>query len=191
MRRQVWNIAKVAGLVALAIVGTIYLINPKAFAADKGGPPLKIDANGDVKAKSWTGCFVDAGVAGFFADGLETVKAFAIGAGCDYQLDARFVVGVGGAYMIGQNDERAIDTYVRAGLLLNPDLLIYLRGGLALDGRSPSFADSIGTVGAGLETSVSSKVTIGAEAFTGIKGWGDFKDAPDNWTGRAFLRYKF
>lgn len=184
------RILKTAGLVALAILGTIYLINP-SFAADKGGPPLKIDANGDVKVKNWTGCYADAGAAGFFVDGLDTVKAFSIGAGCDYQLDARFVVGIGGAYFVGQNDARAIDTYVRAGLLLNPDLLIYLRGGLALDGRSPNFADSVGTIGAGFETSVSSKVTIGAEFSTGIKGWGDFKEAPDNGVGRAFLRYKW
>ena len=162
-----------------------------AHAADKGGPPLKIDANREVKAKSWTGCYADVGGAGFFADGNDTVKAFAIGAGCDYQIDSRFVIGIGGAYIIGTDDTKAIDALVRVGLLLNPNLLIYGRAGLMMDGDKINFSDSIGTVGAGLETSISSSVTIGAEAFTGIKGWGDYKEAPDNWTGRAFLRYKF
>lgn len=162
-----------------------------AHAADKGGPPQKIDAQGNVKEKSWTGCYVDAGAAGFFADGSDTVKAFSIGAGCDYQLDSRFVIGIGGAYIIGTDDVKAIDALVRVGMLLNPSLLIYGRGGFLLDGEKIDFSNSIGTIGAGLETSVSSSVTLGAEAYTGIKGWGDFKGAPDNWTGRAFLRYKW
>lgn len=162
-----------------------------AHAADKGGPPVKIDANGDVKAKSWTGCYADAGAAGFFADGFDTVKAFSIGAGCDYQIDSRFIIGIGGAYMIGTDDTKVADAFVRLGFLLNDHLMLYARGGLMMDGSKFDFDNSIGTIGAGLETSVSARVTIGAEAYTGIKGWGDSKDAPDNWTGRAFLRYRF
>ena len=180
----------IVAVTALAcIIGALFAAN--ANAADKGGPPVKIDAAGNVKEKTWTGCYVDAGAAGFFADGLDTVKAFAIGAGCDYQLDSRFVIGIGGAYIIGTDDAKAVDALIRVGFLLNPNLLIYGRGGLLLDGDKPNFSDSIGTIGAGLETSVSSSVTLGAEAFTGIKGWGDMKDMPDNWTGRAYLRYKW
>lgn len=187
MRRQA---LKVAGLVALAALSLIYLVRP-GIAADKGGPPVAIDASGNVKAKSWTGCYADAGGAGLFADGLDTVKAFAIGAGCDYQIDARFIVGVGGAFMISTDDQKAVDAFLRLGFLLNEHLMLYVRGGLLMDGSNMSFDDSIGTIGAGLETSVSSKVTIGAEAYTGVKGWGDFQGVPDTWTGRAFLRYKF
>lgn len=181
---------KTLGLAVLAAAAVAFLINP-TLAADKGGPAVKVDAEGNVKAKSWTGCYADIGAAGFFADGSDTVKAFSIGAGCDYQLDSRFLIGVGGAYMIGTNDAKAVDTFVRLGMLLNEHLLLYVRGGLLMDGDKISFSDSIGTIGAGLETSISSNVTIGAEAFTGIKGWGDYKEAPDNWTGRAFLRYKW
>lgn len=181
---------KTLGLAALAAAAVAFLINP-TLAADKGGPPVKVDAEGNVKAKSWTGCYADVGAAGFFADGSDTVKAFSIGAGCDYQLDTRFVVGIGANYIIGTDDTKAIDALVRVGLLLNQNLLIYGRGGLLMDGDKINFGNSIGTIGAGIETTVSSSVTIGAEAFTGVKGWGDFKDAPDNWTGRAFLRYKW
>jgi len=188
MRRQ---LAVTLGLSALAAAALIFLFQGPVRAADKGGPPVKIDAQGNVKPKSWTGCYADAGVAGFFADGLDTVKAFSIGAGCDYQLDSRFIVGIGGAYMIGTDDARVVDAFARLGFLMNEHLMLYVRGGLLLDGDKISFDDSIGTIGAGLETSLSSSVTIGAEAFTGIKGWGDYKEAPDNWTGRAFLRYKF
>lgn len=185
--RRIHFVIAVAAL--SAIIGALFAAN--GYAADKGGPPVAIDASGNVKAKSWTGCYADAGGAGLFADGLDTVKAFAIGAGCDYQLDARFVVGVGGAFMISTDDQKAVDAFLRLGFLLNEHLLLYVRGGLLMDGSNLSFDDSIATIGAGLETSVSSKVTIGAEAYTGVKGWGDFQGVPDTWTGRAFLRYKF
>ena len=175
-----------AALIALAAV-----VLP-GHAADKSEPPpQKIDAAGNVKAKSWTGCYVDAGAVGFFVNGNDTVKAFSIGAGCDYQLDARFVVGVGGSYMIGTDDARAIDAFVRAGILLNEHLLLYVRGGLLLDGESPKFGDSIATIGAGFETSASSSVTIGAEAFTNAREWGDASEMPNAWIGRGYLRYKF
>jgi len=91
---------KVAGLVALAALSLAYLVRP-GIAADLGGPPQKIDAQGNVKPLSWFG---GASIgANFNAAQLDSgpiridlgSQDYQVGveAGFDYRLAGPFSIG--------------------------------------------------------------------------------------------------
>lgn len=153
-----------------------------------GLPPLAI---GQEKAASWTGCYAEAsgGYAIIKADGTLRAKEIGVGAGCDYQIDANFLIGGMVRYDFG--DIRIASAQLRAGYLINKDLLAYGLVNVMADGKSWNFGQSIYSAGAGVETKLgTSQVHLFGEvakdlAFSGA-------DKPDSaLTFRAGLRYRF
>lgn len=185
MSRQV---LKVAGLVALAILGAVYLINP-SFAADKGGPPAKVDAQGNEKPM-FSGCYGQLGAGGIFASGNDTIKGFAVGAGCDWQVGT-LVVGANGRYSFFEDDARSLSIGGRLGYAINPHTLAYGHVSLLMDGRSPDFNESAVMGGIGLETYLTKNMAVFLEAATDIQKWGDFKALPQVYEVHGGLRIRF
>lgn len=179
---------KTLGLVALAAAAIAYLINP-TFAADKGGPPVKVDAEGNAK-NLFTGCYGQVGGGGLFAETSEVLKHFAVGAGCDWQVNA-IVVGVSGKYAFGEADLRALTISGRIGWAMNPHTLAYGHVGLLMDGRRPDLNDSIVMGGIGLETHIARNITIFLEAATDLGKWGDPSTLPQVYEVSGGARIRF
>jgi len=149
-----------ASSVALAISGS-------AFAADMSPPPPALKAP-PPPPPTWTGCYIDGGVGyGMWNvdhtttdfTGLTTVKTTdggrgwlgRVGAGCDYQVAPKWVIGVLGDYdfmdLTGSNSPSLIDPVsgspltanmkeqgawyagARIGYLIAPSILSYIDGG--------------------------------------------------------------
>lgn len=182
------HVLKVAGLVALAILGTIYLMRP-GFAADKGGPPVKVDAQG-VEKPLFTGCYGQLGGGGIFASGNDTIKGFAIGAGCDWQVGT-LVIGANGKYGLYQDDTRALSIGGRLGYAINPHTLAYAHVSLLMDGRNPSFDDSVIMGGIGGETYLTKSMTLFIELATDLQKLGDFKTMPEVYEIHGGIRIRF
>lgn len=185
MRRTV---IKTLGLVALAAAAVVYLINP-TLAADKGGPPVKVDAQGNERPL-FSGCYGQAGVHGLFADSSDTLKAFAVGAGCDWQVGA-IVLGANARFAFGQYDTRALYVGGRIGYSLNPHTLAYVPISLMMDGRAPDLNDSVIMGGIGLETYLNKQLTIFMEATTDLGKWGDAGTLPQIYEIHGGLRIRF
>lgn len=178
--------------VCLALLLAAELINP-ASAADKGEPaPAVVDARGEVK-NPFTGCYGQAGVAGLFADSSETLKTFAIGAGCDWQVST-VVIGASAKMAFGQDDARALTVGGRIGYTINPHTLAYAHAGFLMDGKSPNFNDSVVMGGLGLETYLNRNLTVFLEAATDLGKWskaGDFTDLPRVYEVHGGIRIRF
>jgi hypothetical protein len=162
-----------------------------AFAADKGGPPVRVDAAGAVKPM-WTGCFVSAAGSGVFAEmsaASASVKAFMAGAGCDIQ-SGKLVFGASADYGFGESESRFVAITGRAGYTLNPHLLLYGLVSLTMDGRSPNLQDSALAAGVGVETYIDRNLSIFLEATAGLNGYGSVKDLELS-TVKGGVRYRF
>lgn len=162
-----------------------------AVAADLGKPrALPIDEG---KPAIWTGCHVGAHVAGnFLRDGATTdaITSVGISGGCDLQ-QSRVVFGASAAYDVGRSDFRAATITGRAGVTVNPHVLVYGLATLTMDGRSPNPADSILSAGAGIETWIGTNLTIYGEVAKDLKAIGDMKALDEAWAVRAGIRYRF
>ena len=185
MRRTV---IKTLGLVALAAAAVVYLINP-TLAADKGGPPVKVDAAGNEKPL-FSGCYGQIGAGGIFAEGNDTIKGFAVGAGCDWQLGT-LVSGANGKYAFYEDDQRALSIGGRLGYAINPHTLAYGHVSLLMDGRDVSFSDSVVMGGIGLETYLTKNMTVFLEAATDLQKWGDYQALPQVYEISGGLRIRF
>ena len=179
---------KTLGLVALAAAAVAFLINP-SLAADKGGPPVKVDAQG-VEKPLFTGCYGQIGGGGIFASGNDTIKGFAVGAGCDWQVGS-LVIGANGKYALYQDDARALSFGGRLGYSINPHTLAYGHISLLTDGRNPSLHDSVIMGGIGGETYLSKSMTLFLELATDLQKLGDFRTLPDVYEIHGGLRIRF
>lgn len=160
-----------------------------AHAADKGGPPAIIDAQGNEK-NLFTGCYGQVGGGGIFADGNATIKGFIVGAGCDWQVSG-IVIGVSGKYGLYEDDARSLTLGGRLGYTLNPHTLFYAHAGALMDGKSPNLKDSAIVGGIGLETYVNRNVTLFLEAATDLQKWGDAKTLPSVYEINGGIRIRF
>lgn len=177
---------------ALAAALSLTACTSGANAADKGGPPVKVDATGNVK-QMYSGCYVGGGVSGaFLTDGVssESIKAFTAGGGCD-MTQGRVVFGAGLDYSFGENDARMLTLNGRVGWLLNPHTLAYGLAAYTMDGRSPDLADGIISIGGGIETYLDAKVTLFLQATTEVKSVGELKGLKDATMVYGGLRYRF
>lgn len=177
-------------LKALAL--SFMLVVP-AVAADKGGPPAKIDALGQLRPQ-FTGCFVGAGAGGVAITsngGGATAALLGLEVGCDLTR-SNVVFGVKAGYDFGESEARFATAGVRAGILVNPSTLLYMPLNLTMDGRSPKLDNSILSTGVGVEFSAfSPSLTLLIEATKDIKGFGDAADIGDAWTFRVGARHRF
>jgi opacity protein-like surface antigen len=162
-----------------------------AKAADKGGPPVKVTATGEVK--NFNGCYLSAAGSATFLEvaGLgEAARMFLAGAGCDMQR-GQIVFGASGEYGIGEEQARMAALSARFGLALNDHTLLYAITSLTMDGRDIKVGDSIWSLGAGLETYLLSKNwTVFVEGQTAIKAFGA-AGGVDLSTAKIGVRYRF
>jgi hypothetical protein len=148
-----------------------------------------VDAQG--VEKSWfTGCYGQLGGGGIFASGNETIKGFAVGAGCDWQVGS-LVIGANGKYALYQDDGRALSVGGRLGYAINPHTLAYGHLSLLMDGRSPDLNQSAAMGGIGLETYLTKNMTVFFEAATDLGKWGDFNTLPQVYEIHGGLRIRF
>jgi opacity protein-like surface antigen len=175
---------------ATAILAALFLASP-ASAADKGGPPAKVDATGE--PKNFQGCYVQAAGQKMFLEvaGLgDSASTFLAGAGCDIQR-GKLIFGLSGSYGFGENDLRVAEIAGRAGILVNPHALVYGLLSLTMDGRSPKLDDSFLSAGVGIELYLGSKHwTTFIEGATTIKSFGD-TDGADLHSIKLGLKYRF
>jgi hypothetical protein len=161
-----------------------------AFAADKGGPPQKINAQGN-PVPVFTGCYAQGhgSIATFQADNVSDVfKRFGLGAGCDIQAD-RLIVGGGVSYDFGLARELALNG--RVGMTINPYLFGYGIASLRMDGIDPKPADAILAAGVGVEAYASKNLAIFLEATKDVKSFGVARDLDEAWQVRIGGRYRF
>jgi hypothetical protein len=170
----------------------LLVICSTAFAADKGGPPVRVDAAGAVKPM-FNGCFVQGAGTLIYAEAVgasEAVRAFMAGAGCDMQR-GKLIFGAMAEYGFGESDVRVAALTGRIGVEINPHLMGYGFLTLTMDGRSIKLDDSMLSAGVGLETYIGSKHwTVFGEISQTVKTFGTF-DGVDATTAKFGARYRF
>ncbi|UOF81833.1 outer membrane channeL [Caudoviricetes sp.] len=184
MRRQIFVTFSLY-LILLAVAAWLL----PARAADKGGPPMRIDAQGVAKPL-FTGCYGQVGAGGIFASGNDTIKGFVIGAGCDWQVGA-IVIGANGKYALYGDDTRALTVGGRLGYAINPHTLAYVHVGALMDGRDISLNQSAIMGGVGLEAYFTRNMTVFIEAATDVKKWGEFRELPQVYEIHGGVRIRF
>lgn len=135
-----------------------------ASAADLSAPKaVPAPVEDAAPAKAWTGCY--GGIAGGIVAAGLNVEQIAVDIGCDYQLGSRIVVGGLARYghTFSPESDRA-EIMARAGVLLNPALLVYATGGGMTSIGHGSSGDWYAMAGAGLETYVAPRMTLYVEA---------------------------
>jgi hypothetical protein len=181
---------RILNMISAAALGLALMVLP-AESADKGGPPSKIDIQGE--PKNFNGCFVSVAGSTTFLEvsGFgDAARMFLAGAGCDLQR-GKIVVGASAEYGFGESDARLAAMSARAGITLNAHTLLYGFTSLTMDGRDPKLGDSIWSLGAGIETYLLSKNwTIAVEGSTAIKAFGDAAGV-DMSQAKVILRYRF
>lgn len=171
-----------AFLIGLCIAGA-------SIAADKGGPPQKIDAAGNVKP-AFNGLYLGAhgSIATFEADNLSDVfKRFGVVGGYDIQRD-KIVFGASASYDFGIAPEIAVGG--RLGYLTTPLMLLYAKGELRMDGDAPKIKDSILAAGVGLETYLMNNLAVNIEVLKDVKGFGGAKALDESYVVRAGVRIR-
>ena len=178
---------------ALAAVLALTACTSGANAADKGGPPTKIDAQGNERP-AFHGCYLGASAGGLFLTaGGNGVSASTFGGevGCDLQR-SQVVFGVRAGYDFGESDARFATLGGRVGMLLNPKALLYGTLTLTMDGRDFKLQDSILSAGAGLELyAFTPGTTIFIEGAKDIKTYGLAGMLDEAWSVRAGARSRF
>lgn len=183
---------KTPKICALALAIAVTGCTTNAHAADKGGPPVRIDAQGEVKP-GFDGCYLGAGVSGaFLTDGVSTdsIKSFTAGGGCD-MTRGRIVFGAGLDYAIGEADARMLTLTGRSGWLLNPSTLAYGLATYTMDGRKPDLSDGIISVGGGIETFIDARLSLFLQATAEVKSVGELKGLKDATMVYGGLRWRF
>jgi outer membrane immunogenic protein len=180
----------------LGLVAVGALIAAPAMAADLR-MPVKAPYAPPPAVTNWTGCYIDGGVGYGFADARHHVDATGfgalttdvdsgaegwlgrVGAGCDYQIGPRFVVGVFGDYDFSNingtwsdpllvsgsgNNSSAWAVGGRIGYLVTPSLLTYFDGGYT-QMTSDQVNLSVALVAPGIPTATG--LTIPGNTFSG------------------------
>ncbi len=146
------------------ILAAVAAFTTGAAAADLSAPKTAPAPVEDAApAKSWTGCY--GGVFGGIVAAGMNVEQGGADLGCDYQINSRIVLG--GVARYGHTfspESDRVEIMARAGLLLNPALMVYATGGGMTSIGKGTTGDWYGMAGAGLETYVAPRLTLFVEA---------------------------
>lgn len=196
-------------LAVAALTSSFFMVGLiTAFAADKGGPvayePVKTTPAGltsagvIVETKPFAqGLFVEGSVAAanFHVDGIgtESFGLAGLGLGWDHHFGSRLIGGVFARYDFSRSDDMtALHVGGRLGVLLNPQLLLYMPIMYTMDGKDIDVKNGIWSAGVGLETAILvNNLALFGEVTRNFALQGNTVDLDEAVFFRAGVRFRF